>query len=113
MDDERTIAEQVAAETAETVDEKDISQAEERVGEDVDVDDEAVRDEIRDEDEARDDRLDQILDRIDAIGRHLDERIDGLSRLMLDGGAVISDAAGADEVVDIEYRPIEEMDLSV
>lgn len=114
MDDERTLAEQVADEAAETVDATDIEQAEDRIGEDVAVDDDEVRDEIRDEDDARDDRLDQILDRVDAIGRHIDERIDGVLRVLLDSGMIITDAAGAATVDDIEepaYRAVEDLDL--
>ena len=113
MDDERTIAQQVADEAAETIDAEDIEQAEDSIGEDVEVDDDEIRDEIRDEDDARDDRLDQILDRIEEIGRHIDERIGGLSRLMLDGGAVITDSQGADEVIDVGYKRLEDLDYSL
>lgn len=112
MDDEKTIAEQVAEEAAGTVDAEDIEQAEDRIDEDVEVDDDEVRDEIRDEDDARDNRLDQILDRIDEIGRHLDERIDGLSRMLIDGGGIITDSRGnASTAEEMDFVDIDELDL--
>lgn len=111
MDDERTIAQEIADEAADTIDAGDIEQAEDKIDEDIEVDDDEVRDEIRDEDDARDNRLDEILDRIDEIARHIDERIDGLSRVLIDGGAVISDSAGTTDAVDVAYPDIDDLDL--
>ena len=51
-------------------------------------------------------RLDEIADRIDA-------RIDGLSRVLLDGGAVITDGAAVDVVEPSGYVDFDDMDLEI
>lgn len=108
MDDEKTIAEEVAEEAAETIDEQDIDQAKDRVEDAEDIDTDAIRDEIRDEDDDTRGRIDEVIDKLAGI----EARLDGISRMLIDGGAVIRDGSVADPIDDISYVDIEDLDFS-
>ena len=108
MDDEKTIAEEIAEETAETVDTEDIDQAKDRVEDAEDIDSDEIRDEIRDEDDDTRDELGNVLSKLDeVIGR-----IDGLSRMLIDGGAVIADTSEPSPVEDV-YVDLEDLDYTI
>ena len=116
MDEEKTIAEEVAEELGTTADETDIEQAKDRVEGAEDIDTDAIREEVRDED--RDTRYDieRLYDRLDAIETKIDEQIaaiNGLSRVMLDGGAVITDGQPVDVVSPSEFVDFDDMDLTI
>lgn len=113
MDDEKTIAEEIAEETADTVDEADIDEAKDKIEDSEDIDTEDVRDEIRDED---DDTRDEVLDRLDEVIRRIDEKFDVLSRMLIDGGAVIRDGDTEDYTPagdGLRYVDFDDMDLTV
>ena len=111
MDDEKTIAEEIAEETADTVDEADIDEAKDKIEDAEDIDTDEVRDEIRDED---DDTRDEVLDRLDEVIRRIDEKFDVLSRMLIDGGTVIRDGEDYTPAGDgIQYVDFDDMDLSV
>ena len=116
MDESKTIAEEVAEELGTTADETDIEQAKDRVEGAEDIDTDAIREEVRDED--RDTRydIDRLYDRLDAIETKIDEQIaaiNGLSRVMLDGGAVITDGQPVDVVSPSEFVDFDDMDLTI
>lgn len=114
MDDEKTIAEEIADEAANTIDEADIDEAKANIEDAEDIDSDEVRDEIRDEDDDTRGDIDKVIDRLDEIARRIDEKIDGLSRMILDGGAVINDGREA-PVVDAAdgYVDFDDMDLDI
>jgi hypothetical protein len=112
MDDEKTIAELVAED--EDNDEA-IDDAKDKLEDADDIDaDEEMREDEAEGDETRE-LLDKIMARLDGIEAHLDARIDGLSRIFLDGGGVIRDGGAEDAVViDPEgYIDFDDMDLDV
>ncbi len=113
MADEKTIAEEVAENAAETIDETDIDQAKDDVEGAEDIDADAVRDEIRDEDRDTRDETEEGLARVEAKLDDIIAKIDGMSRLFLDGGGVISDPEPAD--VEAAETPIDfdDMDFSI
>lgn len=106
-------ADEVADATATTVDEQDIDEAKDMVEDAEDIDADEVRDEIRDEDRDTRGEIDAILSKLDEIAAHIDARIDGLSRVMLDGGAVITDGQDADIVEPSEYVEVDDLDLRI
>lgn len=104
---------EVAEATAETIDEKDIDEAKDKIEDADDIDSDEVRDEIRDEDEDTRGTIDKVLEKLDAIEARIDAKLDGISRVLLDSGAVISD--GEDVVVDDAdgYVDIDDLDLKI
>ena len=110
MSDEKTIEEEVAAQAA---DDTDIDEAKDRIEDADDIDSDAVRDEIRDEDDDTRGDLDRIIEKLDEIAARIDARIDGLSRVMLDGGAVISDGQPVDVIEPSGYMSYDDMDLNI
>lgn len=104
---------EVAEATAETIDEKDIDEAKDKIEDADDIDSDEVRDEIRDEDEDTRGTIDKVLEKLDAIEARIDAKLDGISRVLLDSGAVISD--GEDVVVDTPdgYVDIDDLDLKI
>ncbi len=108
MDDEKTVAEQVAEETSGTIDETDIDQAKDKIEDAEDIDSDAVRDEIRDEDDDTRGMLDEILKKLGEI----EGRLDGFSRMLIDGGAVITDGEDASPLDEIAYVDLDELDYS-
>ena len=116
MDEEKTIAEEVAEELGTTADETDIEQAKDRVEGAEDIDTDAIREEVRDEDRDTRSDIDRLYDRLDAIETKIDEQIaaiNGLSRVMLDGGAVITDGQPVDVVSPSEFVDFDDMDLTI
>ena len=110
MDDEKTIAELIAED--EDNDEA-IDEAKDKLEDADDVDaDEVMREDEAEGDETRD-FLEQVRSRLDAIEAHIDSRIDGLSRIFIDGGGVIRDG-GESNVPAVEgYIDFDDMDLDV
>lgn len=111
--DEKTKIDEVADETASTIDEADIDEAKDKVEDSEDIDTDAVRDEIRDEDDDTRGRIDEILTKLDEFIAHIDARIDGLSRVMLDGGAVITDGQDNDVTPVDEFVDLEDLDFTI
>lgn len=110
MDDEKTIADEVAEEVADTAEDTDIDEAKDKVEDAEDIDTDAVRDEIRDEDEDTRDRIDDVLQKLSEI----ESKLDGFSRMLIDGGAVISDGKDATPIAaGVEYVDFDDMDLTV
>lgn len=110
MDDEKTIADEVAEEVADTAEDTDIEEAKDKVEDAEDIDTDAVRDEIRDEDEDTRDRIDDVLQKLSEI----ESKLDGFSRMLIDGGAVISDGKDATPIAaGVEYVDFDDMDLRV
>lgn len=110
MDDEKTIAEEVAEEVADTAEDSDIDEAKDRIEDAEDIDTDEVRDEIRDEDDDERDKIDDVLVKLSEI----ESKLDGFSRMLIDGGAVISDGRDATPIATgVEFVDFDDMDLRV
>ena len=116
MDEEKTIAEIVAEENAS---DEELDEAKDRVEDAEDIDaDEVMREDEQEEDETRG-LLDAIMARLDALEASIDSRIDGLSRILIDGGGVIrGNGGGGDNLVlepadDGLFVDFDDMDLDV
>lgn len=115
MDDEKTIAEIVAEENS---GDENLDEAKDKIEDAEDIDaDEVMREDEQEEDETRG-LLDSIMARLDALEASIDSRIDGLSRVLIDGGGVIRGNGGGDNLVlepsdDGIFVDFDDMDLDV